>query len=79
MTSHEGTGRSVTIPARDGYPLAARIFGPPSRRVVVINGATAVPQRFYRHFAAALATMPRRPGTPLTPTADPSDHWSAVP
>lgn len=57
MTSHEGTGRSVTIPARDGYPLAARIFGPPSRRVVVINGATAVPQRFYRHFAAALATQ----------------------
>jgi predicted alpha/beta hydrolase len=48
-------GRPVTIPARDGYPLAGRVFGDASDRVVVINAATAVPQRFYRHFAAALA------------------------
>jgi len=49
--------RQLTIPARDGYPIAARVFGGahPLRRVVIINSATAVPQRFYRHFAAALA------------------------
>ena len=46
-----------TIPARDGYPLAATIYGEasPGSRVVVINSATAVPQRFYRHFAGTLA------------------------
>jgi predicted alpha/beta hydrolase len=47
--------RELTIPARDGYPLAARIFGGQTDRVVVISSATAVPQRFYRHFAGALA------------------------
>lgn len=49
--------REITIPARDGYPLAATVFGgieEPSR-VVVISSATAVPQRFYRHYAAATA------------------------
>ena len=51
--------REITIPARDGYPLAARVFGGASRpvRIVVINSATAVPQHFYRHFAAALAEV----------------------
>ena len=48
-------GRPVSIPARDGYPLAGRVFGGDSGRVVVISSATAVPQRFYRHFAGALA------------------------
>lgn len=48
-------GRPVSIPARDGYPLAGRVFGGASDRVVVISSATAVPQRFYRHFAGALA------------------------
>jgi len=47
--------RPVTIPARDGYSLAGRVFGGDSDRVVVVNAATAVPQRFYRHFAGALA------------------------
>jgi len=47
--------QDLHIPARDGYPLAGRVFGDSSDRVVVINAATAVPQRFYRHFAAALA------------------------
>jgi len=47
----------ITIPVRDGYPLAATIFGAAENRprVVIISSATAVPQRFYRHFAAALA------------------------
>lgn len=47
----------ITIPARDGYELAATIFGAAENRprVVIISSATAVPQRFYRHFAAALA------------------------
>lgn len=55
MTVPDSSGRAVTIPARDGYPLAARVFGGVRDRVVVVSSATAVPQRFYRHFAAALA------------------------
>lgn len=55
MASEDTSFREVTIPARDGYPLAGRVFGGASDRVVVISSATAVPQRFYRHFAAALA------------------------
>jgi len=46
-----------TIRARDGYPLSGTLYrsdGDP-RRVVVINAAIAVPQRFYRHFAAGLS------------------------
>ena len=48
---------SVTIPARDGYSLGGTVFreDPASRRVVIVNSATAVPQRFYRHYAQALA------------------------
>jgi predicted alpha/beta hydrolase len=48
---------SVTIPARDGYPLGATVHraGQPSRRAVIINAAIAVPHRFYRHFAHGLA------------------------
>ncbi len=49
---------SLTIPARDGFALAATRYEPAARAngaVVVINAATAVPQRFYRHFAAYLA------------------------
>ena len=45
----------LRIPARDGFSLAATLYGPqPARSLVVINSATAVPRRFYRHFAAAL-------------------------
>jgi predicted alpha/beta hydrolase len=45
------------IPARDGFSLASTHFRGSSteRGVVVINSATAVPRRFYRHFASALA------------------------
>ena len=46
--------QELTIPARDGYQLAARVFDG-GGRAVVINAATAVPQRFYRHFAGTLA------------------------
>jgi len=56
MTESETT-ESLTIPARDGYPLAATLLrgGSDSRRVVIVNAAIAVPGRFYRHFAEGLA------------------------
>ena len=49
--------RDIAIPARDGYRLAASAFEPDADPgdVVLINSATAVPRRYYRHFAAALA------------------------
>ncbi len=45
------------IPARDGFELAATVCRPEadSDRVAIISSATAVPRRFYRHFATALA------------------------
>lgn len=46
--------RELTIPANDGHPLAARIYGD-GRSAVVIAGAMGVPQRFYRRFAEYLA------------------------
>jgi len=46
---------SLTILARDGYELAATVFGAPDRGVVVMNSAMAVEQRFYRRFATSLA------------------------
>lgn len=48
----------ITIPARDGFALAATRYEPdvnPTGTVVVISAATAVLQRFYRPFAAFLA------------------------
>jgi predicted alpha/beta hydrolase len=56
MTTGGGTAE-VTIPARDGYPLAGTLHLPAleSRRVVVINSALAIAARFYRHLAAGLA------------------------
>jgi predicted alpha/beta hydrolase len=49
--------RDISIPARDGFALAASLFEPAQAtgQVVVINAATGVPRRFYRHYAAALA------------------------
>jgi predicted alpha/beta hydrolase len=44
----------VVIPARDGLPLAGRVYGEGSS-AVVIAGAMGVPQRFYRRFAEWLA------------------------
>lgn len=51
----ESTGsRSVTLIAADGYPIAAERFdadGAP-RGSLIVAGATAVPQGYYRRFAA---------------------------
>jgi predicted alpha/beta hydrolase len=57
MASGNITVADRSIPARDGYALAATLFCGPvtGRGVIVINSATAVPRRFYRHFATALA------------------------
>lgn len=49
-------GEPHTIPAADGYRLGATLHrAAEPRGIVVVSGATAVPHRFYRHFAAALA------------------------
>ena len=47
----------ITVPAMDGYPLAATLFLPrgAKRHAVLINSATAVPRRLYRGFAGYLA------------------------
>lgn len=47
----------VTIPAGDGYPLAATLFLPRTinRHAVLISSATATPRKIYRGFAAYLA------------------------
>jgi predicted alpha/beta hydrolase len=46
------------IAAGDGYPLAVRRYEPalPARATVLIHGATATPQSYYRRFAEHLAT-----------------------
>ncbi|MFO0593900.1 MAG: alpha/beta fold hydrolase [Myxococcaceae bacterium] len=42
----------LRITATDGYALGARLYGPESRGpLIVINGATGVPQRYYARFA----------------------------
>jgi predicted alpha/beta hydrolase len=49
---------SAVIPALDGFALAGTRYAPaanPTETVVVINAATAVPQRYYRSFATFLA------------------------
>ncbi len=45
------------IPARDGYALAATLYRPTgeARGAVIVSSATAVPRRFYRHFATELS------------------------
>ena len=43
-----------TIPATDGFPLAATIYGM-GNDVVVVNAATAVPRQFYEAFAQFVA------------------------
>ena len=48
---------ALTLPAIDGYPLAAALFEPRGRAggTLIVHGATATPQRFYRGFARFLA------------------------
>lgn len=50
-------GTPVTIPARDGYPLAATVFEPAgeAKGAVLIAPATGAPARFYGRFAAFFA------------------------
>jgi predicted alpha/beta hydrolase len=47
----------ITVPAADGYALAATLFLPRGAKshAVLINSATAVPRKFYRGFAGYLA------------------------
>src|SRR3954471_378522 len=47
----------ITVPATDGYPLAATLFLPrgAKRQAVLINSATAVPRKLYRGFVGYLA------------------------
>ncbi len=47
----------ITLPATDGYPLAATLYLPrgAKRHAVLINSATAVPRKLYRGFAGYLA------------------------
>lgn len=54
--SGQDFGQDMTFEA-GGSSLSGRLFLPagPPQAAVVLNGATAVPQRFYRHFARWLA------------------------
>ncbi|MDB5633937.1 MAG: alpha/beta hydrolase [Tardiphaga sp.] len=47
----------ITLPAADGYPLAATLFLPRGvkRHAVLINSANATPRKIYRGFAGYLA------------------------
>src|SRR3954449_6544270 len=47
----------ITLPAADGYPLAATLFLPrgAKRHAVLINSANATPRKIYRGFAGYLA------------------------
>jgi predicted alpha/beta hydrolase len=47
---------ALTLKSRDGYPLGVTRFGEFTKGVVVLGGATAVPQRFYQAFAEYLAS-----------------------
>ena len=65
LSENPGVGRQsdsglrvdqCSIPALDGYRLGASVhWAAEPRGVVVVNAATGVPHRFYRHFAAYLA------------------------
>lgn len=49
------TQADITLPARDGYPLAATIFMPANpQRVALINAAAATPRKIYRGLAEYL-------------------------
>ena len=49
----------ITVPATDGYPLAATLFLPrgAKRHAVLINSATAVPRRLKARCYSSLAQM----------------------
>lgn len=54
ISSAPSPSREVQIPAKDGFPLSATLYGEPSQRLVVLNSATSVARGFYRSFASAL-------------------------
>ena len=49
--------RHAVVHARDGFPLAARVYSPPSeaRATLLVHSATASPQGYYARFAAYAA------------------------
>jgi predicted alpha/beta hydrolase len=53
----DDVSKPFTLPALDGRPLAATLFEPqgPARGTLLVHGATATPQRFYRGFARFLS------------------------
>ena len=57
MAEEKIQSRNTQIQAADEFSLAATVYNgePGACWVVIMNSATAVPQRFYRHFAYALA------------------------
>ncbi len=57
MTAAATRARDLRIQSRDGFELAATLYEPRGapRGVVIVSSATAVPRRFYRHYARALA------------------------
>lgn len=58
MTTHQAVdAHEHTIDAADGRPLAATTFHGTSDEVVVVAGATGVPQRVYAGFARAVASV----------------------
>jgi predicted alpha/beta hydrolase len=59
----EESGASTSIPALDGFPLAADVFaGAPAERpvTVIVNSAMGVPRRYYAPFARHLAAAGMR-------------------
>lgn len=56
-SSWSGSARSVDVHADDGFRLAVTVYEPEDAIVanVLIHGAMATPQRFYRRFAGYLA------------------------
>ncbi len=59
----------ITLPAADGYPLAATLYLPrgAKRHAVLINSATAVHRKLYRGFAGYLAKRGARIATARRP------------
>lgn len=52
MTAPPPSESPVTIPALDGYPLAACVVAPPApRAVLLVSGGTGIPKEFYARFA----------------------------
>ena len=56
MTHFTCTPTPIEIETFDGYTLSCTSYGDPNGTAVVIAPAMAVPQRFYRHLAAHLAS-----------------------